>query len=209
MYACSGGDSHGYHEYSVQVYDPRDHSWRVGVPMSKCRCAVAVVVLDGYIYVLGLRNGEVERFAPGTGKWEELPKLGKERAFFGATAMNGKIYVCGGSFTKCDYGAINAYLASVNWINSFESVLSVNEKYNMFIDILHHAVDLFVPRVYVYPHKINLPPYLRKMLEHKECLHAYAKATGDWQTLQRDGTIAITAQEKANLLAAEFFNVYS
>ncbi|KAL6727456.1 hypothetical protein Aduo_009329 [Ancylostoma duodenale] len=96
MYACSGGDSHGYHEYSVQVYDPRDHSWRVGVPMSKCRCAVAVVVLDGYIYVLGLRNGEVERFAPGTGKWEELPKLGKERAFFGATAMNGKIYVCGG-----------------------------------------------------------------------------------------------------------------
>ncbi|EYB91981.1 hypothetical protein Y032_0199g1649 [Ancylostoma ceylanicum] len=55
------------------------------------------------------------------------------------------------SFTKCDYEAINAYLANVNWINSFESVSSVNDKYNMFIDILHHVVDIFVPWIYVFP----------------------------------------------------------
>ncbi|EYC14966.1 hypothetical protein Y032_0038g3549 [Ancylostoma ceylanicum] len=48
------------------------------------------------------------------------------------------------SFAKFNYEAINTYLASVNWINSFESFSSVNDKYNMSIDILHHAVYIFV-----------------------------------------------------------------
>ncbi|KAL6727458.1 hypothetical protein Aduo_009331 [Ancylostoma duodenale] len=113
MYACNGDDGDGYCGYNVQVYDAKDHLWQVGVPISKCRCAVVVVALDGYlrrknhctpetpgsalcVSVLGSQNGELERFTSGVGKWEELPKLGKERTFFGATAMNGKIYVCGG-----------------------------------------------------------------------------------------------------------------
>ncbi|EPB69010.1 kelch repeat protein [Ancylostoma ceylanicum] len=85
----------------LAVYDPKTNSWQVGVPMSRCLCADAVVVLDGYIYVLSGWTGAdsiscVERFAPEIGRWEEMPKMGKERTYFGATAMNGKIYVCGG-----------------------------------------------------------------------------------------------------------------
>ncbi|EPB69009.1 kelch repeat protein [Ancylostoma ceylanicum] len=85
-----------------KVYDPKDNSWRAGVPMSSCPCADAVVALDGYIYALsawtvGERIFYMERFSPEIGRWEEMPKMGKERTFFGATAMNGKIYVCGGT----------------------------------------------------------------------------------------------------------------
>ncbi|EYC09105.1 hypothetical protein Y032_0062g3359 [Ancylostoma ceylanicum] len=101
MYACRGASSYDISVYSVQVYDPKTNSWQVGVPMSRCLCADAVVVLDGYIYVLSGWTGAdsiscVERFAPEIGRWEEMPKMGKERTYFGATAMNGKIYVCGG-----------------------------------------------------------------------------------------------------------------
>ncbi|KIH64256.1 kelch repeat protein [Ancylostoma duodenale] len=33
-----------------EVYHSRDLFWAVGVPMLKCRCAVALVPLDGYVY---------------------------------------------------------------------------------------------------------------------------------------------------------------
>ncbi|KAL6727454.1 hypothetical protein Aduo_009327 [Ancylostoma duodenale] len=101
MYVFCGANRYDTSLHIIQVYDPNDNSWLVGKPMSMCRYADAVVVLDGYIYVMGGwtagdRVSCVERFAPETGQWEEMPKMGKERTFYGATAMNGKIYVCGG-----------------------------------------------------------------------------------------------------------------
>ncbi|EYC05371.1 hypothetical protein Y032_0082g1541 [Ancylostoma ceylanicum] len=64
------------------------------------------------------------------------------------------------SFAKCDYEAINTYLASVNWINSFESFSSVNDKYNIssrsHLRLWQHA---FANRVASLLNK--LPPVLR------------------------------------------------
>ncbi|KAK6045707.1 endonuclease/exonuclease/phosphatase family protein, partial [Cooperia oncophora] len=83
-------------------------------------------------------------------------------------------------FSKCDYSRVATYLFNILWMESFESVPTVEEKYMMFLSILNHSMDTFVPWVYVYPSKPNLPPYLQNMLDHKECLLRYAKLTGDW-----------------------------
>ncbi|KAK6017038.1 hypothetical protein OSTOST_17474, partial [Ostertagia ostertagi] len=83
-------------------------------------------------------------------------------------------------FSKCDYTSITNYLFNILWIESFESVPTVDEKYVMFLSILNDVIDKFVPWAYVFPNKSNLPAYLQNMLEHKECLLHYAKSTGDW-----------------------------
>ncbi|KAK6009730.1 hypothetical protein OSTOST_25314, partial [Ostertagia ostertagi] len=83
-------------------------------------------------------------------------------------------------FSKCDYSLVTNYLFSVLWVDSFESVSTVDEKYLMFLTILKHAIQLYVPWAYVFPSRPNLPSYLQNMMDHKECLLQYAKRSGDW-----------------------------
>ncbi|KAK6045341.1 hypothetical protein COOONC_17154, partial [Cooperia oncophora] len=87
---------------------------------------------------------------------------------------------------SCDYRLLPnfTFYAIYCPIESFESrgfhQYSGTKKYNMFLSILNHSIDIFVPWVYVYPTKPNLPYYLQNMLDHKECLLRYAKLSGDW-----------------------------
>ncbi|KAK6026021.1 hypothetical protein OSTOST_08062, partial [Ostertagia ostertagi] len=48
-------------------------------------------------------------------------------------------------FSNCDYNSIATYLHNVSWADSFESVSSVDEKYRMFLFILQHTIQIFVP----------------------------------------------------------------
>ncbi|VDM71904.1 unnamed protein product [Strongylus vulgaris] len=70
--------------------------------MTKQRSAAGVAVLDGYLYVMGGHDGmsifsSVERFSPEKGQWEAVPSMLSKRCRLGATTLNGKIYVCGGT----------------------------------------------------------------------------------------------------------------
>ncbi|KAK6022978.1 hypothetical protein OSTOST_11304 [Ostertagia ostertagi] len=53
-------------------------------------------------------------------------------------------------FSKCDYSLVTNYLFSVLWVDSFESVSTVDEKYLMFLTILRHAIQLYVPWAYFF-----------------------------------------------------------
>lgn len=48
-------------------------------------------------------------------------------------------------YSKGDYTKICDYLASVMWMEFFETVDSVNSKYEMFLDIMFHAISMFIP----------------------------------------------------------------
>lgn len=87
-------------------------------------------------------------------------------------------------FTKCKYEAI-CYLYSADWAASVGSVSSVNDKYSMFLAILNHTIDMFVPCAYTNLDKSQLPLHLRNMLSHKKCLFNHAKLSGDWTGYHR------------------------
>ncbi|KAK6017932.1 hypothetical protein OSTOST_16537, partial [Ostertagia ostertagi] len=48
-------------------------------------------------------------------------------------------------FKAANYDLIVEYLNDVDWYASFNNVDSVNDKYEMFLTILNHAIELFVP----------------------------------------------------------------
>ncbi|KIH43914.1 kelch repeat protein, partial [Ancylostoma duodenale] len=56
-----------------------------------------------------LRLSSVERFDPRTGRWELMPPMRKQRAFFGAAVISGKVFVCGGSRRGEDYSVVQVY----------------------------------------------------------------------------------------------------
>ncbi|KAK6033909.1 hypothetical protein COOONC_28591 [Cooperia oncophora] len=80
---------------------------------------------------------------------------------------------------KCDISRVRSYLSSILWVESFETLTTVDDKYSMFLLILN-TIDQYVIWALVYQNKRNLPEYLPNMSEHKECLFQYAKLTGDW-----------------------------
>ncbi|KAK6039751.1 hypothetical protein COOONC_22744 [Cooperia oncophora] len=48
-------------------------------------------------------------------------------------------------FHKCDYSRVLSYLSSILWVESFETLSTVDDKYSMFLSILNHTIDQFVP----------------------------------------------------------------
>ncbi|EYC13222.1 hypothetical protein Y032_0044g1043 [Ancylostoma ceylanicum] len=102
------------------------------------------------------------------------------------------------SFSKCDYSLVNDYLSRIMWRASFDSVSSVDEKYEMFISIIQHTIELFVPWVPVLPTKFNLPVHLKKMLEHKEKLFHYATTSGYWQGYNKFNQLFTSRLNKYN-----------
>ncbi|KAK6013448.1 hypothetical protein OSTOST_21234 [Ostertagia ostertagi] len=51
-------------------------------------------------------------------------------------------------FNKANYGAIGNYLSDIDWVGSFATVNSIEEKYELFITILNDAISIFVPLVH-------------------------------------------------------------
>ncbi|KAK6758440.1 hypothetical protein RB195_015952 [Necator americanus] len=102
LYVCGGSGVTGTTS-SVEIYDPKSSFWEEGTSMRTSRHLAAVAVLNEYIY--GGRNGgkalsSVERFCTEKYEWEAVPDMHESRYFFGATAVNGKIYVFGGLNTN-------------------------------------------------------------------------------------------------------------
>ncbi|EYB82718.1 hypothetical protein Y032_0352g3250 [Ancylostoma ceylanicum] len=107
---------------------------------------------------------------------------------FCLNAINEKpIYILKRDYKSANMEAIKDYLRDIDWYGSFESSLTVDQKYETFIAVLHHVIDLFVPLVKVPPLKYRLPPYLKSLFLKRQQAWCTAKSTGkveDWVTFR-------------------------
>ncbi|KAK6032113.1 endonuclease/exonuclease/phosphatase family protein [Ostertagia ostertagi] len=68
-------------------------------------------------------------------------------------------------FNKANYGAIGNYLSDIDWVGSFATVNSIEEKYELFITILNDAISIFVPLVHASKNvRYKIPRYLERMI---------------------------------------------
>ncbi len=102
---------------NVDVFNPVTGSWRVAAPLGTSRCGAAVAVHAGKIYLIGGRKYDIapgtaesgnvrggsldsmERYDPGTDRWEQMMPLPEMRRMstLNAVALNDKIYLIGDS----------------------------------------------------------------------------------------------------------------
>ncbi|KAK6040808.1 hypothetical protein COOONC_21686, partial [Cooperia oncophora] len=71
-------------------------------------------------------------------------------------------------FSSANFDSILQYLSGIDWYGSLNSARSVNDKYELFLTILHHTIELFVP---LKPAKskgtLRLPSYLERLSKRK------------------------------------------
>jgi hypothetical protein len=108
LFAIGGRD--GPHDHgTVEVCDVVANSWSLSAPLRRPRSAVAAVVCGGHIFAIGgWRQAEaahggladVEVLTPAAaragGEWAAAAPMRAGRAFPGAAALGGRIYVLGG-----------------------------------------------------------------------------------------------------------------
>jgi len=92
---------------STFEYDPSRRQWRARAPLPIARTAGAIAVVNDKIYVVGGRTpprgndfAVYDNFAvydPATDTWTRLPDLPTHRHHLTAVAIDGKIYVAGGT----------------------------------------------------------------------------------------------------------------
>ncbi|KAK6739739.1 hypothetical protein RB195_008312 [Necator americanus] len=126
LYAC-GGIYGNNSLHSVEVFSPVENKWKACAEMSTQRCGAAAAVLDGCLYMIGgsKRTGEgtsplstVERYSPSEGKWVTVASMKSQRMFCAAAALNGRIYVCGGSNIYETLNTVECYDPKKNvWVS--------------------------------------------------------------------------------------------
>lgn len=70
-------------------------------------------------------------------------------------------------FSTADYSGVQHYLSNIDWIGSFGTASSVNEMYEIFVAVLHHCTDQFVPLRNIGDEDKYIPLYIRRMIEHR------------------------------------------
>lgn len=83
------------------------------------------------------------------------------------------------NFKLADYDGIRAYLSNVDWFGSLSMADSISDKYELFLAILQHSIELFVPYVGVPLGKTRLPGYLVSLHKRKSLAWAAANANDD------------------------------
>ncbi|KAK6030367.1 hypothetical protein OSTOST_03505, partial [Ostertagia ostertagi] len=98
-------------------------------------------------------------------------------------------------------GAVCEYLSNIDWVGSFNSAATVSDKYELFIFILHHVIQLFVPVARLPLQKTRLPPHLRSLHDRKYIAWQLAVASGsveDWTSYRRIDAIFARRLRKYN-----------
>lgn len=88
---------------TVECYGPHTHHSSSFVPMRTLRAQFRMVVLMGQLYVVAQSNGHsddlscVEMYDPYIEDWIPVPELRTNHCNAGVCALNGKLYILGGS----------------------------------------------------------------------------------------------------------------
>jgi N-acetylneuraminic acid mutarotase len=106
IYAIGGKPAHGVTPLTtVEEYDPEADTWTTKTGMNKERFGLSTCVVNGKIYAIGGTAASdapypglvtVEEYDPATDTWTTKTGMPAIRAFFSASAVNGKIYAIGG-----------------------------------------------------------------------------------------------------------------
>lgn len=105
IYAVGGCGIDGEDLRSVERLNLQDELWEEVPPMVTGRDELAVVASGGCIYAMGgshlvwpVRHvlDSAERFDPRLGRWQELPRLSRERCAAAAVTTQRQIFVMGG-----------------------------------------------------------------------------------------------------------------
>jgi N-acetylneuraminic acid mutarotase len=106
IYAIGGKPAHEVTPLTtVEEYDPATDTWTTKTGMNKERFGLSTCVVNGKIYAIGGTAAfnapypglaTVEEYDPATDTWTSKRDMPARRAFFSASAVNGKIYAIGG-----------------------------------------------------------------------------------------------------------------
>ncbi len=107
---------------TAEAYDPATDAWTSLAPMQTSRVDAAAAVVNGILYVIGgglvtpanpyspVYVDIVEAYDPTTNSWSYKTPMPSARAYARAGAVDGKIYVIGGSATTNPHlGIVEAY----------------------------------------------------------------------------------------------------
>lgn len=86
-------------------------------------------------------------------------------------------------YRNADFDAITTYLSNVDWLGSFNNVETVDGKYELFLAVLHHTIDMFVPTIKASVYRQRLPSHLRNLASKRATAWDTANSTGkseDW-----------------------------
>ncbi len=117
IYVFGGFDGDRYLD-AAEAYSPATDSWTKVTPMPTPRAFSACVVVNDLIYVIGGRNkglfgervvGVMEMFDPATGIWRDRRAVPTARSDLAAVAIEGVIYVIGGSEGSRPLSIVEAY----------------------------------------------------------------------------------------------------
>lgn len=81
-------------------------------------------------------------------------------------------------FKAANFELIRLYLSQIDWYGSFSTLEAVNDMYEMFLAILIHCIDIYVPLVSVKAHCGSLPTHLHRSFLLKSQAWDRAMASG-------------------------------
>ena len=105
IYIIAGSWQAGTASSAVFAYDPATDTWerKADAPTARSWQSPTAGVVDGRIYVIGGDAGppdaDVEEYDPATDTWTTRADMPTPRGALSTTALNGKIYVIGGTVT--------------------------------------------------------------------------------------------------------------
>ena len=121
---------------TIEEYDPKINRWQKRGDMPNLRLSFSTVSLDGVIYLIGgfvWQNGDlkylatVDAYNPDTEKWSDIPPISTPFIPHGAVAIDGKIYVLGGTWRK-GVGKETVYVDTVEVFDTgFRAVEAMNK----------------------------------------------------------------------------------
>jgi N-acetylneuraminic acid mutarotase len=121
IYVIGGGVWNGSMSTVVEVYDPATDTWAEQTELPSPRYTPPTNVVDGIIYVIGSKGGTnysewlqfpaniVEAYNPAADTWTRKADMPTPRWNESSCAVNGKIYIIGGSTSGGITAAVEEY----------------------------------------------------------------------------------------------------
>lgn len=129
LYAVGGINEQYGDLVTAEACNLSTNQWMSLASLEECKGAIAVAVLDGWLYVAGgSHNGtalkSVERYDSQENKWIAVPNMNLPRSHFGLQQLGGKIYAIGGYCGTCAIPHVEYYDPLAN---TWTEVASLNK----------------------------------------------------------------------------------